>query len=111
MIAQRMLGRAVDLSNLEVVLPVQRVAHPAVDTDGRQVGENNVVDPLGAVDFLFKPVVAEILQSKAVVFVELQRRAAQVARQSELLRAAERREHERVMEEERRRWDEEALRR
>ena len=46
MTTQRMLGRAVDLSNLEVVLPVQRVAHPAVDTDGRQVGENNVVDPL-----------------------------------------------------------------
>ena len=66
---------------------------------------------LGAVDFLFKPVVAEILQSKAVVFVELQRRAAQVARQSELLRAAERRDHERAMEEERRRWDEEAMRR
>jgi len=66
---------------------------------------------LGAVDFLFKPVIAEILQSKAVVFVELQRRAAQVARQSELLRAAERREHERAMEEERRRWDEEAMRR
>jgi len=66
---------------------------------------------LGAVDFLFKPVVAEILQSKAVVFVELQRRAAQVAHQSELLRAAERREHERAMEEERRRWDEEAMRR
>jgi hypothetical protein len=46
MTSQRMLGRAVDLSNLEVVLPVQRVAHPALDTDGRQVGENNVVDPL-----------------------------------------------------------------
>src|SRR6185369_6763102 len=44
--AQKMFGRAVDLSNLEVVCPVQRVAHPAVDTDGRQVGENNVVDPL-----------------------------------------------------------------
>lgn len=66
---------------------------------------------LGAVDFLFKPVVAEVLQSKAMVFVELQRRASQVARQSELLRAAERREHERAMEEERRRWDEEAMRR
>ena len=66
---------------------------------------------LGAVDFLFKPVVTEILRSKAVVFVELQRRSAQVARQSELLRAAERREHERAMEEQRRRWDEEALRR
>ena len=46
MTTQKMLGRAVDLPNLEVVLPVQRVAHPAVDTDGRQVGENNVVDPL-----------------------------------------------------------------
>jgi len=46
MTTQRMLGRAVELSNLEVVLPVQRVGHPAVDTDGRQVGENNVVDPL-----------------------------------------------------------------
>jgi hypothetical protein len=46
MTTQKMLGRAVDLGNLEVVLPVQRVAHPAVDMDGRQVGENNVVDPL-----------------------------------------------------------------
>lgn len=46
MTTQRILGRAVDLSNLEVVLPVQRVAHPAIDTDGRQVGENNVADPL-----------------------------------------------------------------
>lgn len=66
---------------------------------------------LGAVDFLFKPIVPEILVSKASVFVELQRRAAQVARQSEHLRMHERREHERTLEEERRRWDEEALRR
>lgn len=66
---------------------------------------------LGAVDFLFKPVVPEILVSKASVFVELHRRAAQVARQSERLRIHERREHERTLEEERRRWDEEALRR
>jgi hypothetical protein len=36
-------GRAFDLSNLEVILPIYRVAHPALDTDGRQVGENNVV--------------------------------------------------------------------
>jgi hypothetical protein len=43
---QRVLGRAMDLSNLEVVLPIHRVAHPAVDSDGRQVGENNVVDGL-----------------------------------------------------------------
>ncbi|HEY4187898.1 MAG TPA: response regulator [Polyangia bacterium] len=75
--------------------------------------EQNVLEAykLGAVDFLFKPVVAEILQSKATVFVALQRRTAQVTRQSELLRAHERREHERTLEEERRRWDDEALRR
>jgi two-component system, sensor histidine kinase len=66
---------------------------------------------LGAVDFLFKPVVAEILQSKVGVFVELQRRTMQVTRQSELLREHERRAHERTLEEERRRWEEEALRR
>lgn len=66
---------------------------------------------LGAVDFLFKPIVPEILLSKAAVFVELYRRAALVARQSERLRAHERREHERLLDEERRRWDEEALRR
>ncbi|HEX4381787.1 MAG TPA: hypothetical protein VH083_02515 [Myxococcales bacterium] len=43
---QRVLGRAMDLGNLEVVLPIHRVAHPAVDSDGRQVGENNVIDGL-----------------------------------------------------------------
>lgn len=36
-------GRAFDLSNLEVLVPIYRVAHPAMDTDGRQVGENNVM--------------------------------------------------------------------
>src|ERR1051325_9524181 len=35
-------GRAFDLSNLEVLVPIYRVAHPAMATDGRQVGENNV---------------------------------------------------------------------
>src|SRR6185295_5756461 len=35
-------GRAFDLSNLEVLVPIYRIAHPAMDTDGRQVGENNV---------------------------------------------------------------------
>lgn len=66
---------------------------------------------LGAVDFLFKPIVPDILVSKASVFVELHRRTALVARQSERLRAHERREHQRKLDEERRRWNEEALRR
>jgi hypothetical protein len=41
-ITQEAYGRAIELSNLEVILPVYRVAHPALDRDGRQVGENNV---------------------------------------------------------------------
>jgi hypothetical protein len=41
-ITQEAFGRAIDLGNLEAVVPVYRVAHPALDTDGRQVGENNV---------------------------------------------------------------------
>ena len=40
-ITQEAHGRAFDLPNLEVVVPVYRVAHSAMDTDGRQVGENN----------------------------------------------------------------------
>ena len=45
-ITERVFGRAIDLGNLEVVLPIHRVAHPAIDQDGRQVGENNVADKL-----------------------------------------------------------------
>ena len=44
--SQKHFGQAIDLGNLEVLLPVQRVAHPALDADGRQVGENNVHDSL-----------------------------------------------------------------
>jgi two-component system, sensor histidine kinase len=65
---------------------------------------------LGAVDFLFKPIVPEVLRAKASVFVELQRREYEMARQAELLREAERREHERDLEEQRRSWNEESMR-
>ncbi len=44
---------------------------------------------LGAVDFLFKPIVPEILQSKVAVFVELTRNSALLKRQAEELQAAE----------------------
>ena len=66
---------------------------------------------LGAVDFLFKPIVPEVLRAKATVFVELQRRNAELARQAELLRDNERQLHEQRLEEEKRRWEEESLRR
>jgi len=41
-ITEQAFGRAFDLSNLEVLVPIYRIAHPALDADGRQVGENNV---------------------------------------------------------------------
>jgi PAS domain S-box-containing protein len=44
---------------------------------------------LGAVDFLFKPIVPEILRSKVAVFVELSRNTALLRRQTEILGKAE----------------------
>ena len=44
---------------------------------------------LGAVDFLFKPIVPEILRSKVKVFVELSRNTALLQRQAEVLSKAE----------------------
>ncbi|MBZ5714743.1 response regulator [Nannocystis pusilla] len=50
---------------------------------------------LGAVDFLFKPIVPEILRSKVAVFADLYRKTEEVRRQAEQLRIAERQAHER----------------
>src|SRR6202522_1205691 len=44
---------------------------------------------LGAVDFLFKPIVAEILRSKVGVFVDVSRNTALLRRQAEVLGKAE----------------------
>src|ERR1700674_3131948 len=44
---------------------------------------------LGAVDFLFKPIVPEVLRSKVGVFVELSRNTALLRQQAEVLRRAE----------------------
>lgn len=42
-ITEQAFGRAFDLANLEVLVPIYRIAHPALDAEGRQVGENNVI--------------------------------------------------------------------
>src|SRR5207302_2657093 len=44
---------------------------------------------MGAVDYLFKPIVPEILRSKVAVFVELSRNAALLRHQAEVLGKAE----------------------
>lgn len=82
-----------------------------VTAHGRDEQDVLAAYELGAVDFLFKPVREEVLRSKVSVFVELQRRTAQLTRQAEKLRQHERREHENALQEERRRWEDEALRR
>lgn len=38
-------GRPVEIGYLEAVVPAYRIAHPALDADGRQVGEANVFPP------------------------------------------------------------------
>jgi signal transduction histidine kinase len=79
----------------------------AFTRDDREIMEGYA---LGAVDFLYKPIVPEILRAKASVFVELRRRTDEVARQAELLRAAERQEHSRKLAAERQKWEQDALR-
>jgi signal transduction histidine kinase/DNA-binding response OmpR family regulator len=64
---------------------------------------------LGAVDFLFKPIVPAIMRSKVQVFVELQRKTLELRRQAQLIRDAEQREHERRLADARQRWEAEAL--
>ncbi len=44
---------------------------------------------LGAVDYLVKPVIPEVLRSKVAVFVELARRSQQLSRQADQLRRSE----------------------
>jgi two-component system, sensor histidine kinase len=66
---------------------------------------------LGAVDFLFKPFEAEVLRAKAAVFMDLHRRTMEVAQQAGLLREHERREHAYALDEQRRHWEEESVKR
>ncbi len=65
---------------------------------------------LGAVDFLSKPIVPEVLRGKVAVLIELHRKTQEVRRQAALLEETQRREHERRLEAERRRWEQESLR-
>jgi len=49
-ITRELTGSAVPLGYLELVVPLHRVAHSALDSDGRQVGEANVFPPALRVD-------------------------------------------------------------
>lgn len=66
---------------------------------------------LGAVDFLSKPVIPEMLRAKVAVFVELYERSQELARHERVLREHHEREHKRLLEQQRQRWETESLRR
>jgi signal transduction histidine kinase len=92
----------------------QRTRHvPIIFVTGYDRQDEEVLEgySLGAVDFLFKPIVPEVLRAKVGVFVELKRRSDEIARQAELLRQHERLEAQRRLEEERQRWEADLLRR
>ncbi len=65
---------------------------------------------LGAVDYLLKPLVPEILRAKVAGFVELFRKTEQIKQRAERLRQMERREFERQLAEEKLRQAEERYR-
>ena len=65
---------------------------------------------VGAVDFLFKPLVPEILRAKVAAFIELYKKTEEVKRQAEQLRRAEQREMEQRLAAERQRWESDRLR-
>jgi two-component system, sensor histidine kinase and response regulator len=64
---------------------------------------------LGAVDYLFKPLVPEVLRAKVAVFVDLFRKTEEVKRQAELLRQLAQKEYERKFAEEKQRQEKEVL--
>lgn len=54
---------------------------------------------LGAVDYIFTPVVPEVLRSKVSVFIELNKQTREIQRQSELLRRMQEERHQQQLNE------------
>jgi signal transduction histidine kinase len=65
---------------------------------------------LGAVDYLHKPLMPEILKAKVAGFVDLFQKTEQVNRQAKKLRELERDQFEHMLAEERQRWELDRLR-
>ncbi len=64
---------------------------------------------LGAVDYLSKPIVPDVLRAKVAAFVGVFEKTQQLKRQADYLRQIEQREHERQLAEAKKRWETERL--
>jgi serine phosphatase RsbU (regulator of sigma subunit) len=65
---------------------------------------------LGAVDYLPKPIVPQVLRSKVSVFVDMFRKTEEIKQQAELLRELEQRQHQRELAEVKERMESQRLR-
>jgi signal transduction histidine kinase len=101
------------LETARLVRARERTRHiPIIFVTAHHRSEDNVSRgyELGAVDYLFKPIVPEVLRTKVSVFLELHRRSQEVKAQAELLRQASEREHARELAEARARYEQSLLR-
>jgi PAS domain S-box-containing protein len=73
---------------------------PIIFITAVSIGENSMYKgyALGAVDYIFTPVVPEVLKAKVSVFIELYRKTEETKEQAEQLRAIQEREHRRTLE-------------
>jgi PAS domain S-box-containing protein len=80
---------------------------PIIFITANSISENHIYKgySLGAVDYIFTPVIPEVLRAKVMVFVELLRKTEEVKRQSEQLRLILEAEHQRKLNETRERLE------
>jgi serine phosphatase RsbU (regulator of sigma subunit) len=96
----------------ELIRGRKRCAHTPIifltasESTDRQIFEGYT---LGAVDYLVKPIVSQVLRSKVSVFTDIFRQTDQIKRQAELLCQMEQREHQRQLAEAKARFETERL--
>ncbi len=85
---------------------------PIIFVTAYEIGEGKVHRgyAVGASDYLFKPVVPEVLRSKVTVFVDLFRKTEEIKRQAEELQVARQRAHKQELAAEAKRWEAQLLR-
>src|SRR5204863_9287874 len=84
---------------------------PIIFLTANESGDDQIFQgyTLGAVDYLVKPVVPQVLRSKVAVFMEIYRQTEQIKRQGEHLQRLRQREHHRQLAEANDRWERQRL--